>query len=138
MLKIREVPGVTEGVNGEAHFTALVVDNSLDFTPVVLELLTRLRLEAYGLFGRTQDAFGMHILTRRGTAAVITLLFYLLINDLSVPDMLAQSQINIVHERTKFFHGFTPSGVNGFSVRCRRTVRSEHPMWWSMSIMCAP
>lgn len=42
-----EVPGVTEGVNGEVHFAALAVDNRLDFTPVVLELLTRLRLEAY-------------------------------------------------------------------------------------------
>ncbi|PWW10043.1 hypothetical protein DES37_104141 [Mangrovibacter plantisponsor] len=70
-----DVPGVTEGVNGEAHFTALVVDNSLDFTQVVLELLTRLRLEAYGLFGRTQGSFGMHILTQRGAAAVITLLY---------------------------------------------------------------
>ncbi len=68
-----EVPGVTEGVNGEVHFAALAVDNCLDFTPVVLELLAALRLEVYGLFGGTQGTFGMHILTQRGAAAAITL-----------------------------------------------------------------
>lgn len=102
-----EVPRVTEGVNGEVHFAALAVDNRLDFTPVVLELLAGLRLEAYGLFGRTQGTFGMHILTQRGAAAVITLLFYFLKNHFGVPDMLAQAQVNIIHKRAKFFHWLT-------------------------------
>lgn len=102
-----EVSGVTEGVNGEVHFAALTVDNSLDFTPVVLELLAGLRLEAYGLFGGTQGAFRMHILTQRGAAAVIILLFYLLKNHFGVPDMLAQAQVNIIHKRAKFFHWLT-------------------------------
>ncbi len=67
-----EVPGVTQGIHGDVHLAALAVDNRLDFTPVVLELLTGLCFEAYGLSGRPQSPFGMHILTQSGATSAVS------------------------------------------------------------------